>query len=435
MPSFLAAFKPKTEFRYVPIGPNQIRLLRYAKDSRPDSIRLQIQSFDRETVPRYIALSYVWGKRTPVHKIKLNNQRKTVQPNLHNALQCMRNGLQEWFWIDALCIDQGNLRERNEQVRQMEQTYKNALQVASWLGLCSDRLRPLFDPQVRTTNYLALSPARRKQTEMAVETLVDLEYWTRIWIQQELLLNPNIILWTSEYSQSLQSLFAWESNQGKHMISGINLFASLNSAVDWAKWRKAPVLRLLTWARQHRSSDPRDKVFALLTLTADHERAALQRYFPDYGLCLAQVVMVTLVHIRHFSGQKRAARQLDSVLECFGETPESTCANVVSTYFHNLNKRSVVVNGRRVLQVPSRERRDLDRQQLFVGQEGRLSVLDVCDCIFSVELGDENDQDVDVRSSRTWQRSGTWVLDPPLSRELNRFWFASISQEMGDMRM
>lgn len=39
------------------------------------------------------------------------------------------------MWIDAVCIDQTNLLERNHQVGMMGDVYRNAMQVRAWLGL------------------------------------------------------------------------------------------------------------------------------------------------------------------------------------------------------------------------------------------------------------------------------------------------------------
>lgn len=38
------------------------------------------------------------------------------------------------MWIDALCIDQRNVEERNQQVRQKDQIYSRAAGVLVWLG-------------------------------------------------------------------------------------------------------------------------------------------------------------------------------------------------------------------------------------------------------------------------------------------------------------
>jgi hypothetical protein len=422
-----------TGYQYSAIGPQHIRLLRYAPGSKGSDIRLQIQVFDRRAKPPYAALSYVWGETNPRRTISLDGCRFDTGPNLYNALQSMRKGLPEWFWVDAICINQDNTTERNEQVQEMTKTYANATFVASWIGLCNASLELAFTLNVQTTNMTDLSPARRTAVHASVKHLSELQYWKRIWIQQELLLNPSIVLFCGQYTQPLHPLIDWTMHQydGKHFtMSGI--FSDLRRAVEWFRWRKAPVLRLLTWAghAKHQSTDPRDKLYALLSQVVEHERAALQPYFPDYGLSLSQLLMVTLAHIRRFSGQRRASLQLDSVLVCFGEPGDSACGNAVRSYYWALQDAPIGADGQRSLRLSSRERRELRSRKLL---KIDMNVLDVCDCIFSKELGSAAGLQVDVRSSRTWQRSEIWVADPKLSQELNHYWLVSYSKDMEDL--
>ncbi|KAK8005975.1 hypothetical protein PG991_012272, partial [Apiospora marii] len=42
--------------------------------------------------------------------------------------------LKRYFWIDALCIDQANDREKGHQVGQMKDVYEKAERVIIWLG-------------------------------------------------------------------------------------------------------------------------------------------------------------------------------------------------------------------------------------------------------------------------------------------------------------
>jgi hypothetical protein len=412
-------------YQYSAIGPQHIRLLRYAPSSKGSEIRLQIQVFNRRAKPPYAALSYVWGEKTPRQAINLKGCSFDTGPNLYNALRSMRKGLPEWFWIDAICIDQNNTTERNEQVREMTQTYEKATLVASWIGLCDELIRPVFTLDVRTQNMSNLAPPQQRKLTAALHRLCQLEYWTRIWIQQELLLNPNIVLFCGEFTQPLHPLIEWSGLQGRSLHIQSDLFHSLEIGVEWFSWRKAPVLRLLTWAGYHQSTDVRDKLFALLSLVVEHEREALLRYFPDYDLSLAQVVMVTIAHIRRFSGQRRAAQQLDSVLLCFGEPGDSACADVIRSYFGKLRDTSAGANGQRPYRLSARERSALQSRTLL---SGKVDMLDICDCIFSWELGHTAGRSVDVRSPRTWQRSETWVFDPPLSKELNEYWVGSFSK-------
>lgn len=419
------AVRGQNSFQYSPVSPHDIRLLRYAPDSTPKAIRLEVQSFDRRTKPKYIALSYVWGRNTYQQSIKLNGKDKRVWPNLYNALCSMREALPEWFWIDALCIDQANVQERNEQVRQMSFTYANASHVASWLGPCSEQLRLAFEVDLRTTRAVDLPKPSRERLKSSICALGELPYWGRIWVQQELFLNRNIVLYCGDYSLPMQMLVNWANARG-NSSEGLDTYFYLSLALDWATWRKAPILRLLDWAGKHKSTDPRDKVFALLSLTCDHERKALERFFPDYDLTLRQVLMVTLVHIRHFAGQERAARQVDSVLICLGEPGDTQCSNTVRDYLYRLGHTNPGSDGRRVIRTSSSDRRALQSRTLLGGQ---VSELDVCDCIFAQELAYATGEAVDVRSERTWQPSGMFVQDAKLSRELNHFWNTSMSEE------
>jgi hypothetical protein len=61
--------------------------------------------------------------------------------------------------------------------------------------------------------------------------------------------------------------------------------------------------------------------------------------------------------------------------------------------------------------------------------ERKINVLDICDCVFARETGPAAGSRADVRSSQTWQRTGTWVFDPELSEDLNQYWLGSSSRD------
>lgn len=48
-----------SHFPYDNIGSRQLRLLRYAPDSTPDTVRLLIDTVNRDLHPQYVALSYM----------------------------------------------------------------------------------------------------------------------------------------------------------------------------------------------------------------------------------------------------------------------------------------------------------------------------------------------------------------------------------------
>jgi hypothetical protein len=81
------------------------------------------------------ALSYTWGEPLFTHPIKLNDLDFTITENLGEALVHLRREDEGCLlWIDALGIDQSNLDEKSEQVRNVFNIYEIAAQVVVWLG-------------------------------------------------------------------------------------------------------------------------------------------------------------------------------------------------------------------------------------------------------------------------------------------------------------
>lgn len=91
----------------------------------------------------YGALSYTWGDVTPIRDILINGHKVSVRSNLEAALRALRNrssiqaGL--LIWIDALCINQEDINERNQEVKRMRTIYKTAREVIVWLGAEGDQ--------------------------------------------------------------------------------------------------------------------------------------------------------------------------------------------------------------------------------------------------------------------------------------------------------
>jgi len=69
-----------------------------------------------------------------------------VRPNLAAALSHIRDAdVERRIWIDALCINQSDVTERNQQVHMMGRTYSNAERVLVWIGLEDDQTQVAMD--------------------------------------------------------------------------------------------------------------------------------------------------------------------------------------------------------------------------------------------------------------------------------------------------
>jgi hypothetical protein len=111
-----------------------IRLLEILHGAPEALISCRIRSYPLTTCPPYAALSYTWGSPEDSHKILCNGHPFAVRINLRSFLQEMRTQ-KRWkhYWIDAICIDQSNVSERNHQVQMMREVYS---QVNWWNLIC-----------------------------------------------------------------------------------------------------------------------------------------------------------------------------------------------------------------------------------------------------------------------------------------------------------
>lgn len=85
----------------------------------------------------YEAVSYAWGTEDAIHTITIGGYRHSIRPNLFQCLQQLSSTLhhsRRRLWIDALCIDQFDNRERARQVALMRGIFANADSTIAWLG-------------------------------------------------------------------------------------------------------------------------------------------------------------------------------------------------------------------------------------------------------------------------------------------------------------
>lgn len=87
----------------------------------------------------YEALSYTWGSNLTTEHIRLNGKDFWVTENLHAALRALRHDTEDrCLWIDAVCINQEDIPEKNYEVLRMLHIYENAKRAVVWLGDASD---------------------------------------------------------------------------------------------------------------------------------------------------------------------------------------------------------------------------------------------------------------------------------------------------------
>ena len=123
-------------YQYTPLASgNYFRLIDLLPESHhaisTDAIRCRIfEACTDEQIP-YTALSYVWGPKVDPKTIFCSASAYLhVRKNLYDALLRIRHPTEtKTLWIDAICINQSDITERNHQVAQMRQIYQRASQL------------------------------------------------------------------------------------------------------------------------------------------------------------------------------------------------------------------------------------------------------------------------------------------------------------------
>lgn len=160
---------------------NSIRLLELVPSTDKSRLRCSLKTFELEDAPTFKALSYTWGHseitikrpstsardviascvsrhrdarlhehedeveshgRARRHHIICDGRLMKVTSNLRDALHMLANSISmplmpktpTYYWVDALCVDQQNVLERNTQVARMADIFHKASSVVVWLG-------------------------------------------------------------------------------------------------------------------------------------------------------------------------------------------------------------------------------------------------------------------------------------------------------------
>jgi hypothetical protein len=126
---------------YPPLPPgSDIRLLRLMPNidkTAPIQCELFEYSFQESSkgTHLYEALSYVWGGLEPPRFISIDKHNLRVTENLRKALSYLRNrSLIRIIWIDAICINQKDDKERAHQIQSIVKIYGQANRVIVYLG-------------------------------------------------------------------------------------------------------------------------------------------------------------------------------------------------------------------------------------------------------------------------------------------------------------
>jgi len=270
--------------------------------------------------------------------------------------EAVKQGLS--VWVDALCIDQADLEERAAQIQLMHQIYARAQHIMIWLGPEVPWTKPAFTAihWIADQHYEEMEQVKARQSllpllypstfpntlpfkaivMLGLWHLFSLPYWRRVWIVQEAAL-------TKSESPVVWGPFCISTRQLETAARYIDMNTGLSRAITYAAgndvtkqtgglsevftadcslqnretsparlWRLtlqvlrsssnepqrtddlASILDVLRLAQLAKCTDPRDKVFAILSVPALRPRVHMKS---DYTCKLGDVFRLFSTHL------------------------------------------------------------------------------------------------------------------------------------------
>lgn len=307
--------------------PDEFRVLVVESGSGDAEVCCKLINVASSWRTRYEALSYTWGDESIRETIIVNGLRTSVTKNLHSALVNLRfTQRQRVLWVDALCINQDDTEERDNQVQKMGTIYSKASRVIVWLGEQTEESRKAFSmihkkwSKAFNRRYIRIFPEDNfsddfedglKTTDWSpVYDLLRRPWFQRTWVIQEAVLpryvtlacGPNTMSWVElSYcynSRDFQKILPDDDEELAQGLSAVGLighgryechtvFASTPKPNGQWNIRKkhTPNFKLastLYATRGFQCQDKRDKIFGILSIVTDLELKDKEILGPDY---------------------------------------------------------------------------------------------------------------------------------------------------------
>jgi hypothetical protein len=311
-------------YLYAPLGPDEFRVLELQPSHSSQTnlagylVHRPFPIPDDKDNISYEALSYEWGDQTAREVIYIVGETGTaaadtssisIGRNLAAALRELRHPHKlRTIWCDSVCINQGDLDERAAQVRRMDDVFRCAEGVIAWIGVEADNSTKALDALMRNAGEFRFVDGQLKLVSQdfdrayfdrdmlwpyseeewtAIRRLLLRPWIKRLWIWPEVTLSSNVTLacgstrvsWpnlgTGIYSVFEKSHFGdlFTDRENNHLHDWINL--------NW-RLRTMPrrgMIELLEFTRTCECQDPRDRVYALLSMLKPPVK---DKIWPDY---------------------------------------------------------------------------------------------------------------------------------------------------------
>ncbi|KAI8961700.1 HET-domain-containing protein [Daldinia sp. FL1419] len=280
----------------------------------------------------YVALSYVWGSSTITDSILVDGCEIGIAANLSVALRDIRHRTRVLrIWIDALCINQRNIPERNRQVALMGDIYSTASRTIIYLGPLTPEARLIlqqlhgrmfrsFD-NISNQNVTSMhkgdsndysSLEEDLDLTTASKELLARPWFRRAWTFQELVLSsdpwfqcgPKYVRWMDLCNLLLPLLRQSQSE----MESNLSRMKEVHDAVHARSDTDPGTLslwKILEIRGRAQATDPRDLIYANMGLHLDRKEVG-EFVQIDYAKTAREIFIEVGLYVMKYLGIQRS---------------------------------------------------------------------------------------------------------------------------------
>ncbi|KAF4631975.1 hypothetical protein G7Y89_g6151 [Cudoniella acicularis] len=302
-----------------------IRILKLLPGSWPTRIHCQLKRVLLTDTVVYEAVSYAWGDPNNTKTVLVEGIEMQVPCNLETCLQHLRKpneALQ--LWVDALCINQQDLREKECQIGMMGEIFRRCTSAYIWLGvpttiessskfhlelkeISKETIKHQIDPftiiyhfagnqhlhelscfrsEPSKEHFLFCEDRTFKRIWESFKDALQKPWWSRFWCVQECLLPSSAVVVLGQWRVPWKTLKICQMNYERHITSCCAELSGL-MPVEYIFYPDMTVVKaqldsshmscifsdissnldlLLRSFRYKACQDPRDKVYGILGL-------------------------------------------------------------------------------------------------------------------------------------------------------------------------
>jgi len=285
---------------YYPLeGPDHIRLIAlYPASSKDAPLEITFLASTLEDLEgRYEAISYTWGQPLLTCALHVDDGTQVcVTENLDRALRYLRyNDRDRLLWADAACINQSDDAEKAVQIPLMVDIFRGAQRVMAWLDPGGDTAVEQRGMQIvkRLSRPSEMRHSIWAEGCKEVNCFIKLPWFNRLWIVQEVVFSVEVCMicgdteiafprFIAALSFIQEEAFPLESDDrarvdaiakiwrlwSRHSLFGTQPMSSPQSSLYERHSSSNDILSLVEAFALYACTDPRDRLFALLSMAA-----------------------------------------------------------------------------------------------------------------------------------------------------------------------